>query len=46
MVDFVVVLAMDGLDLKWRGSRIGDGQRKGVVEVRSDLVEEDPIKSR
>ena len=33
---------MDGLDLKWRGSRMGDGQRKGVVEVRSDLVEEEP----
>ena len=33
---------MDLLGLKWRGSRMGDGQRKGVVEVRSDQVEEEP----
>ena len=33
---------MDGPDPKWRGSRMGDGQRKGVVEVSSDLVEEEP----
>ena len=42
MVDFVVVFTLDWLGLKWRGGRMGDGQRKGVVEVRSDLVEEEP----
>ena len=45
-MDFVVVFNLDWLGLKWRGSRMGNGQRKGVVEVRSELEEEEPIKSR
>ena len=34
-------MALGWFGLKWRGSRMGDGQRKGVVMVGQSLVEEE-----